>query len=31
MIDTYEEALDYSSRWLDIIKQDGFPEEEQAK
>ncbi len=31
MVDTYEEALDYSSRWLDVIKQEGFPEEEQAK
>ncbi len=31
MIDTYEDALDYSSRWLDIIKQESFPKEEQAK
>ncbi len=31
MIDTYEDALDYSSRWLDIIKQECFPEEHQAK
>src|SRR5512135_1481199 len=31
MIDTYEDALDYSSRWLEIIKQQNFPEEDQAK
>ena len=27
----YENALSYSSQWLDIIKQGNFPEEEQAK
>jgi len=28
---SYENALSYSSQWLDIIKQGNFPEEEQAK
>lgn len=28
---TYENALSYSSQWLDIIKQETFPEESQAK
>jgi putrescine aminotransferase len=27
----YNNALSYSSQWLDIIKQEGFPEQEQAK
>lgn len=27
----YDNALSYSSQWLDIIKQGNFPEEEQAK
>ena len=31
MMDTYEDALDYSSHWLEIIRQAGSPEEEQAK
>ena len=31
MTDNYDHALDYSNRWLEIIRQDGFPEEEQAK
>ena len=28
---SYENALSYSSQWLDIIKQEHFPEETQAK
>jgi putrescine aminotransferase len=28
---SYENALSYSSQWLDIIKQENFPEEVQAK
>lgn len=28
---SYDNALSYSSQWLDIIKQGNFPEEEQAK
>jgi putrescine aminotransferase len=28
---SYENALSYSSQWLDIIKQETFPEESQAK
>lgn len=31
MINPYESALEYSNRWLDIIKQGNFPEESQAK
>src|SRR5678815_5471819 len=27
----YDNALSYSSQWLDIIKQETFPEESQAK
>ena len=27
----YDNALSYSSQWLDIIKQETFPEEAQAK
>ncbi len=27
----YDNALSYSSQWLDIIKQENFPEEKQAK
>ena len=30
MATDYEEALDYSSRWLDLIHQTGFPSEEDA-
>jgi len=28
---SYENALSYSSQWLDVIKQENFPEEKQAK
>jgi putrescine aminotransferase len=28
---SYEKALSYSSEWLDVIKQENFPEEAQAK
>jgi putrescine aminotransferase len=28
---SYENALEYSNKWLDIIKQSNFPDEEQAK
>ncbi len=31
MATRYESALQYSSQWLEIIKQDGLPHEEQAK
>ncbi len=31
MPNDYETALAYAGQWLDIIKQDRFPEEEQAK
>src|SRR5512140_764592 len=31
MADNYEDALDYSNQWLQIIKQAGFPAEQQAK
>jgi len=31
MNQSYDNALSYSSQWLDIIKQEHFPEEEQAK
>ncbi len=27
----YESALSYSNQWLDIIKQEHYPEEAQAK
>ena len=31
MTNPYKSALEYSNRWLDIIKQGNFPEESQAK
>lgn len=31
MVDIYETALEYSTKWLDIIKQNRFPDEPQAK
>ncbi|MGZ9222771.1 MAG: aminotransferase class III-fold pyridoxal phosphate-dependent enzyme [Anaerolineales bacterium] len=31
MTNNYDSALAYSHQWLEIIRQDGFPEEEQAK
>ena len=31
MTDTYDNALAYSNQWLEIIKQNHFPEETQAK
>ena len=30
-MNNYDNALSYSSQWLDIIKQENFPEEKQAK
>jgi hypothetical protein len=30
-MNNYDNALSYSSQWLDIIKQENFPEEQQAK
>ena len=31
MTNTYDHALAYSDQWLEIIKQESFPEEQQAK
>ena len=31
MLNDYSDALAYSNQWIDIIKQDRFPEEQQAK
>ncbi|RPI92554.1 MAG: aminotransferase class III-fold pyridoxal phosphate-dependent enzyme [Chloroflexi bacterium] len=31
MTNTYDDVLAYSNQWLDIIKQESFPEEQQAK
>jgi len=31
MNQNYDNALSYSSQWLDIIKQENFPEEKQAE